>query len=155
MLAVISPIADNPIIIPRNTKLILSPVFPTEERGIRHIVKFITYICFALSITLCMFYDFWQSENTIEVSFSWINSLGIDVSFVVDTLSAILTAISSFIFIIVCNISRGVKFPQRLYYALILALQTSVTGMILSKDMMLFTTFTAQMSLRWNVLPGR
>lgn len=121
--------------------IILSPIMPDEEKIIRNIVKGLSYIVSAFVVIISIFFDFTQPDYCIESSYEWMNTLGINASFMADSLSVIFCVISAFIFAVVIHINKGIKAPHRLYYALITALQTAVNGMLLSKDIFLYFTF--------------
>ena len=121
--------------------IILSPIMSDEEKTIRHIVKGFSYLIFAFAVTLSVFFDFTQPDYFIESSYEWMNTIGINASFMADSLAVIFCVITAFIFSVAFHTSKGIKIPHRLYYALILAIQTSVNGMILSKDIFLYFTF--------------
>ena len=135
--------------------ILLSPIMPDEERGIRNITKGFTYIILALAVILSLFFDFSQPDYCLETGYDWMNTLGINVSFMADSLGVIFCVLSSFIFALVIHISKGIKPPFNLYYALIMVLQTSVNGMLLSKDMFLYFSFAALGLIPVFILTGK
>ncbi len=122
--------------------LIMSPLFPDDEKIIRRCAKGFSLIHFALCVTFSIFFDFSAADYTTETSFKWINILGINANFNVDSLSLLLIILTSFIFLTAIYVSKSmIKKSYRLYYSLILFLLTAVLGVFSAGDMFLFFMF--------------
>ncbi len=122
--------------------LIISPLFPDDERIIRCSANGFAFFHFALCVLLSIFFDFSTADYTVESAFKWIDILGINANFTVDSLSLLLIILTSFIFLISIYVSKSmIKKSYRLYYALILLLMTAVIGVFSAKDLFLFFLF--------------
>ena len=121
---------------------IMSPLFSDDEKIIRRTAKGFSIFHFTLMILLTAFFNFSQSEFTIKTSYKWIEVLGINANFEFDSLSLLLTVLTSFIFLLSVFISKNmIKRSYRLYYSLIFVLQSAVTGVFGAGDLFLFFLF--------------
>ena len=119
--------------------IIYMPIFPKDDKVIRHISKFSASAVMILLAILCIFFDFSNPNYCLETSTSWINILGINVSFVCNPISMMLAILLNFIFLIVFIQSKGIiKHNSRLYYALILIIQTCTTSALFTNDFFIF-----------------
>ena len=115
---------------------IMSPLFSDDEKIIRRTAKGFSIFHFTLMILLTAFFNFSQSEFTIKTSYKWIEVLGINANFEFDSLSLLLTVLTSFIFLLSVFISKNmIKRSYRLYYSLIFVLQSAVTGVFGAGDL--------------------
>lgn len=81
------------------------------------------------------------SELTFFCS-SWINSLGIKLTFGLDGISIFFVILTSFLVLMACIASKSViKSKHSLYYALIFILETAILGVFASCDMFEFFMF--------------
>ena len=121
---------------------IMSPLFSDDEKIIRRTAKGFSIFHFTLMILLTAFFNFSQSEFTIKTSYKWIEVLGINANFEFDSLSLLLTVLTSFIFLLSVFISKNmIKRSYRLYYSLIFVLQSAVTGVFGAGDLFLLFLF--------------
>lgn len=122
--------------------VLMSPLFSDNEKTIRRTAKGFSIFHFTLMIIITAFFNFSQSGFTIETSYKWIDILGINANFEFDSLSLMLAVLTSFIFLLSVFISKNmIKKSYRLYYSLILALQTAVIGVFGASDLFLFFLF--------------
>lgn len=122
--------------------ILMSPLIPNEEKIIRRTAKGFALFHFALTVIFSIFFDFTQGDFTIETDYNWINTLGINAIFSFDSLSLLLTILTSFIFTIALYISKSmIKKSYRLYYSLILFLLTAVIGVFTAQDLFIFFLF--------------
>lgn len=124
--------------------LIMSPLFTSNEISIRRFTKGLLGFHFIYTIFLLALF----SPNNPYVSqinffgLDWIQSLGVKFSFKIDSVSMILTVLTSFIFLIAgisskLNIRRNHKF----YYSMLLLLMSAVLGIFTANDMFVFFMF--------------
>ncbi len=135
------------IFLPMISGIILQlPLVPDEEKIIRHITKFFALITLILTAVLSINFDFSQSDYIIESGFKWINVLGINASFQIDSISLLLVILLNFILLIIVHISKGmIKKDYRLFYSLLQVTQFTGIAALFVKDMFLF--FTLQLVL--------
>lgn len=126
---------------------ILSPFFPNNEIKIRRVCKAFSIIHFVYSCLFIMFFNSthlgWSYQK--ELTFwgtSLIKSLGITASFAIDGISLVFVVLTSFITMLVLIASKSmVRTKHRLYYPLVLFLQSVVLGVFCAKDIFLFFLF--------------
>lgn len=122
--------------------IIFSPLIPDDEKIIRRTSKGFILLHFALSVLCSVFFDFKNPDFIIETNYQWINVLGINANFSLDSLSLLLIILSSFIFLIAVYLSKSmIKKSYRLYYSLIFLLLSAVIGVFSAKDIFLFFMF--------------
>lgn len=122
--------------------ILMSPLIPNEEKILRKTAKGFALFHFTITVIFSAFFDFTQGDFTIETDYNWINVLGINANFTFDSLSLLLTVLTSFIFTIAIYISKNmIKKSYRLYYSLILFLLTAVIGVFTAQDLFLFFLF--------------
>ncbi len=122
--------------------LLMSPIFTDNEKVIRRTTKGFSICHFALTVIFSAFFDFSQADTLVETSCKWLDIIGINAGFTVDSLSLLLIILTSFIFLIAIYVSKNmIKKSQRLYYSLLLFLMTAVIGVFSANDMFLFFLF--------------
>ena len=121
---------------------IFSPLIPDDEKIIRRTSKGFILFHFALTVICSIFFDFNNPDFLIETNYQWINILGINADFSLDSLSLLLIILTSFIFLISIYLSKSmIKKSYRLYYSLIFLLLSAVVGVFCAKDIFLFFLF--------------
>ena len=124
--------------------LIISPLFTNNEITIRRFVKSFCGLHFAY--TLLMFAMF-NSANpyTANINFfglDWIQTLGIQFSFKINSISMILTLLTSFVFLLASIASKiNIRKNHKFYYSMLLLLMSAVLGIFTANDMFLFFMF--------------
>lgn len=80
-----------------------------------------------------------------EISFfgsSWIDSLGIKMSFGLDGISLLMIILTSFVFLLAMIASKSnIRAKHKFYYSMLFLLQTAVLGVFCARDMFLFFMF--------------
>lgn len=127
--------------------LILSPFFPRSAIIVRRFTKWFAGVHFLYSYLFILFFD----QNLISLSYknefsifnmSWIKTLGIKADFALDGLSIIFCILTTFIFFIALIVSKyAIKTKHKLYYSMMLLLETSILGVFCSNDMFLLFMF--------------
>lgn len=123
--------------------IIYNTIFSDNEKTVRIVSKIFATSTLFLSLILLVLFDFSQPDYAIETDFRWINILGININFTVDAISLLFTVLAAFIFLIAIHTSKGIiKKNYKLYYSLLIFIQTAINGCLFSKDMFLFLTFS-------------
>jgi NADH-quinone oxidoreductase subunit M len=100
-----------------------------------------------LLLALILYAGFETSDPTLQYvqRFTWIDSgdVGFDVQYFVgvDGLSATLILLTAFLFVVATLVSWNIDLRPREYFAWLMALQTAVTGVFASQDLVLFFLF--------------
>lgn len=126
---------------------ILSPLFPNNEIKIRRFSKTFVILHFIYSALFLLFFNptnfgwSYQKELTF-FNTSWLKTLGITATFGVDGLSLVFVILTSFLIMLAIIASKSmIRTKHRIYYPLILILQTAILGVFCAKDIFLFFLF--------------
>jgi len=127
--------------------LILSPFFPNNEIKIRRFSKAFAICHFIYSTMFLLFFNptnfgwSYQKELTF-FNISWLKTLGITATFGVDGLSLVFVLLTSFLVMLAIIASKSmIRTKHRIYYPLVLILQTALLGVFCAKDIFLFFLF--------------
>ncbi|MBR6126938.1 NADH-quinone oxidoreductase subunit M [bacterium] len=124
--------------------LIISPLFTSNEIVVRRFAK--GFCAFHFLYTILML-GFFNPENPYvsELHFfgmDWIQSLGIKFVFKIDAISMILSALTSFVFLISIISSKfNIRKHHKFYYSMQMLLMSAILGIFTSGDMFLFFLF--------------
>jgi len=120
------------------------PIFRDNEVIIRRFTKTFMGIHFAYAICFWIFFnpEISYFDELFLFGQSGIPSLGIRSAFSMDGLSMVMVVLSSFLFFISSIASKTIiRKRHKLYYGLLLALETSVIGVFTAADMYIFFLF--------------
>lgn len=126
---------------------ILLPKFPNHEVKIRRFAKTFAATHFVYALLFLLFFDAGSYAMSFEKQITifgseWVKALGISASFALDGISLTLCLLVSFVIFVVLFLSKHyIRYNTRLYYALILAVETAVIGLFASRDIFLFLLF--------------
>lgn len=127
--------------------LIISPLFPNNAVIVRRFAKwfaglhFIYSLLFLLNFNPSLLSMSYPQEITFLKS-GWAQTIGASISFAVDGLSLTLCVLTSFIFLLALLVSKyTINSKHKLYYSLMLLLETTLLGVFCAKDVFLFSTF--------------
>ena len=127
--------------------LILSPFFPNNEIKIRRFSKAFAILHFIYSTLFLLFFNptnfgwSYQKELTF-FNVSWLKTLGITATFGMDGLSLVFVILTSFLVMLAIIASKSmIRTKHRIYYPLILILQSALLGVFCAKDVFLFFLF--------------
>ncbi len=127
--------------------MILCPVFPNNEVKIRRFAKAFAVLHFVYSLLFLLFFNptnfgwSYQKELTFFHT-NWLKTLGITATFGVDGLSLVFVLLTSFLTLMAVVASKSmIRTKHRMYYSLVLMLQTALLGVFCSKDIFLFFLF--------------
>ncbi len=127
--------------------ILMSPILSSEEKVIRRSTKIFSIIHFIFTTFLLITFDYTNMGNHLESNLKifnsdWVETIGLNASFSVDALSILLVGLTSIIFLITVFLSKKmIKHSYKLYYSLILIIETAVLGILCAKDMFLFFLF--------------
>lgn len=122
--------------------IVASPLFGTNPIYIRRFVKSFATLHLLYSLIFIIFYqygaDIFYSEITIFGN-GWLSKLGINAAFGLDGFTILISAFTSLIFLMTYIISKTmIRTKHKMYYSLMLVLQSIVLGIFCSKDMVVF-----------------
>ena len=124
--------------------LIMSPLFTNNEIVIRRFSKGVFFFHFIYSILMLVCFNS-ANPYVSEIHFGgldWIQSLGIKIGFKLDSVSIILSALTSFIFLMASIASKfGIRRNQKFYYSMLLLLMSAILGIFAASDMFVFFLF--------------
>lgn len=125
--------------------IIASPLFGTNPIYIRRFAKTCATLHFLYSLLFIVFYNFGVESFYEEINVfgsGWLSKLGINAAFGLDGLTVILTAVTSFVFLIALVSSKTIiRTKHKMYYSLMFLLLSAVLGIFCSKDMFVFLIF--------------
>ena len=124
--------------------LIMSPLFTNNEISIRRFTKSVLGFHFLYVIFLLALFSP-ANPYTSQLHFfglDWIQSLGVKFAFKIDSISIILTILTSFIFLIAGISSKmNIRKNHKFYYSMLLLLMSAVLGIFTANDMFVFFMF--------------
>lgn len=124
--------------------VVLSPLFTNNETTIRRFIKTFCSIHFLYSMLALALYE--QSNPYLNQIYffglDWIQVLGIKFAFKMDSVSLILTLLTSFIFFLAALASkRTIRKNHKMYYSMFLLLMSAILGIFSANDMFVFFLF--------------
>ena len=123
---------------------IMSPLFTHNEISIRRFTKGFCVFHFMYVIFLIAIFSP-TNPYVVNLNFfglDWIQSLGIKFSFKIDTVSMILTALTSFVFLLASMASKmHIRRNHKFYYSMLLLLMSATLGIFSANDMFVFFLF--------------
>lgn len=126
--------------------IIFMPFFPNHEVKIRRFAKWFAGLHFIYSLFFLANFNLapgWAYQQEIKVfSHSLIEPLGIGIKFGTDSIALIMIVLTTFLtFMALIASKSNIKTKHKLYYPLVLILETAVLGVFCAKDMFLFFLF--------------
>ena len=117
-------------------------VMTSGEDRAKHVAFWWSAAVFALSLGLWWTFDAGSGGFTLESSTPWIESWGVSYALGIDGISVFMVLLTTLITpIAILGSFEYVKTRRRAFYALMLLLQTGVTGVFLATDIFLFYVF--------------
>ena len=124
--------------------LLISPLFTRNEIVIRRFSKSVFLFHFFYSILLLAFYDS-ANPYVSEIHFfglDWIQSMGIKFIFKIDSISMIMTVLTSFVFLLAAFASKyNIRKNHKFYYSMLMLLMSAILGIFTAADMFVFFLF--------------
>jgi len=128
--------------------IIAGPWFSNNEVKIRRTAKTFFVIEFLYSLLFFAFFNpdhaGYQFNESLDFfgGLTWVKELGCNISFGLDGISLILVFLTTFVMLLACVASKSnIHKRHKLYYTLLLILQSAILGVFASKDLLLFIIF--------------
>lgn len=127
--------------------LLFSPFFRNNEVRIRRFSKGFASVHFLYSLLFLALFNPLDAGIAYfkEITFcssSWIEPLGLKMTFGLDGISLLMVILTSFIFLLALIASKSnIRQKHKFYYSMIFLLQTAVLGVFCARDMFLFFMF--------------
>lgn len=125
--------------------VIMSPIFGTNQIYIRRFAKTFATFHFLYSLLFVAFCNFGEGSYYDELTVlgeGWLSKLGVSAAFGVGGFSVLLVSLTSFIFLMSLIFSKTIiRTRHKLYYTLMLLLESTILGIFCAKDMFMFLMF--------------
>ncbi len=123
---------------------VISPLFTKNEIVVRRFTKGVCLFHFLYSILMLACFDS-ANPYTSEIHFfglDWVQSIGVKFAFQIDSVSMILTVLTSFVFLLAAFASKlNIRKSHKFYYSMLLLLMASILGIFTASDMFIFFLF--------------
>lgn len=124
--------------------LMISPFFTSNEVAIRRFAKGVFSFHFVYALLMLVFFNPSNPYlcNIHVFGLDWIQSLGVKFAFRADSISMILTTLTSFVFLLAAIASKyNIRKNHKFYYSMLLLLESAILGIFTAGDMFLFFLF--------------
>ena len=123
---------------------VISPLFTKNEIVVRRFTKGVCLFHFLYSILMLACFDS-ANPYTSEIHFfglDWVQSIGVKFAFQIDSVSMILTVLTSLVFLLAAFASKlNIRKSHKFYYSMLLLLMASILGIFTASDMFVFFLF--------------
>ena len=123
---------------------VISPLFTKNEIVVRRFTKGVCLFHFLYSILMLACFNS-ANPYTSEIHFfglDWVQSIGVKFAFQIDSVSMILTVLTSFVFLLAAFASKlNIRKSHKFYYSMLLLLMASILGIFTASDMFVFFLF--------------
>ena len=123
---------------------VISPLFTKNEIVVRRFTKGVCLFHFLYSILMLACFDA-ANPYVSEIHFfglDWVQSIGVKFAFQIDSISMILTVLTSFVFLLAAFASKlNIRKSHKFYYSMLLLLMSSILGIFTASDMFVFFLF--------------
>ena len=123
---------------------VISPLFTKNEIVVRRFTKGVCLFHFLYSILMLACFDA-ANPYVSEIHFfglDWVQSIGVKFAFQIDSVSMILTVLTSFVFLLAAFASKlNIRKSHKFYYSMLLLLMSSILGIFTASDMFVFFLF--------------
>ena len=123
---------------------VISPLFTKNEIVVRRFTKGVCLFHFLDSILMLACFNS-ANPYTSEIHFfglDWVQSIGVKFAFQIDSVSMILTVLTSFVFLLAAFASKlNIRKSHKFYYSMLLLLMASILGIFTASDMFVFFLF--------------
>lgn len=123
---------------------VISPLFTKNEIVVRRFTKGVCLFHFLYSVLMLACFDS-ANPYTGEIHFfglDWVQSIGVKFAFQIDSVSMILTVLTSFVFLLAAFASKlNIRKSHKFYYSMLLLLMSSILGIFTASDMFVFFLF--------------
>mgnify|MGYP001075251067 CR=1 FL=1 len=123
---------------------LISPLFTRNEIVVRRFSKSVFGFHFLYTILMLIFFDP-ANPYVNQIHFfglDWIQSIGVKFIFKLDNISMILTALTSFVFLLASFASKfNIRTSHKFYYSMLMLLMSAILGIFTAGDMFVFFLF--------------
>lgn len=123
---------------------LISPLFTRNEIVVRRFSKSVFGFHFLYTILMLIFFDT-ANPYVNQIHFfglDWIQSIGVKFIFKLDNISMILTALTSFVFLLASFASKfNIRTNHKFYYSMLMLLMSAILGIFTAGDMFVFFLF--------------
>lgn len=123
---------------------LISPLFTRNEIVVRRFSKSVFGFHFIYTILMLIFFDP-ANPYVNQIHFfglDWIQSIGVKFIFKLDNISMILTALTSFVFLLASFASKfNIRTNHKFYYSMLMLLMSAILGIFTAGDMFVFFLF--------------
>lgn len=123
---------------------VISPLFTKNEIVVRRFTKGVCLFHFLYSVLMLACFDA-TNPYVSEIHFfglDWVQSIGVKFAFQIDSVSMILTVLTSFVFLLAAFASKlNIRKSHKFYYSMLLLLMSSILGIFTASDMFVFFLF--------------
>ncbi len=123
---------------------LISPLFTRNEIIVRRFSKGVFLFHFLYTLLMLACFDS-ANPYTSEIHFfglDWIQSMGVKFIFKIDSISMIMTVLTSFVFLLASMASKfNIRTNHKFYYSMLLLLMSSILGIFTAGDMFVFFLF--------------
>lgn len=123
---------------------VISPLFTKNEIVVRRFTKGVCLFHFLYSVLMLACFDV-ANPYVSEIHFfglDWVQSIGVKFAFQIDSVSMILTVLTSFVFLLAAFASKlNIRKSHKFYYSMLLLLMSSILGIFTASDMFVFFLF--------------
>ena len=123
---------------------VISPLFTKNEIVVRRFTKGVCLFHFLYSVLMLACFDA-ANPYMSEIHFfglDWVQSIGVKFAFQIDSVSMILTVLTSFVFLLAAFASKlNIRKSHKFYYSMLLLLMSSILGIFTASDMFVFFLF--------------
>ena len=123
---------------------LISPLFTRNEIVVRRFSKSVFGFHFLYTILMLIFFDP-ANPYVNQIHFfglDWIQSIGVKFIFKLDNISMILTALTSFVFLLASFASKfNIRTNHKFYYSMLMLLMSAILGIFTAGDMFVFFLF--------------
>ena len=123
---------------------LISPLFTRNEIVVRRFSKSVFGFHFLYTILMLIFFDP-ANPYVTQIHFfglDWIQSIGVKFIFKLDNISMILTALTSFVFLLASFASKfNIRTNHKFYYSMLMLLMSAILGIFTAGDMFVFFLF--------------
>lgn len=123
---------------------LISPLFTRNEIIVRRFSKGVFLFHFLYTLLMLACFDS-ANPYTSEIHFfglDWIQSMGVKFIFKIDSISMIMTVLTSFVFLLASMASKfNIRANHKFYYSMLLLLMSSILGIFTAGDMFVFFLF--------------
>ena len=123
---------------------VISPLFTKNEIVVRRFTKGVCLLHFLYSVLMLACFDA-ANPYVSEIHFfglDWVQSIGVKFVFQIDSVSMILTVLTSFVFLLAAFASKlNIRKSHKFYYSMLILLMSSILGIFTASDMFVFFLF--------------